>query len=118
MTHPADQLPIDFAAAAAERAQRGMEAAAGHADRVSAGWTDRALEALTTYANSAGGPFLVEEARAHAEAHGLPAPVEARAWGSVVRAAARGPTPRIRKVGYRAAASSNNSPKCLWEAAR
>lgn len=109
-------LPLDHDAAWT-RAEQGMEAAAGHADRVLKHWRHQALGALTIFANLHGKPFLIEEARRCAEANGLPPPPDARAWGSVTQAAARGPCPRIRKVGAAPAASSNLSLKVQWIAA-
>jgi hypothetical protein len=110
-------LPFDHDAAWT-RAEQSMEAAAGHADRVEAHWRHQALGALTMFASLHAQPFLIEEARAFAEANGLPQPPDARAWGSVTQAAARGENPRIRRIGYAAAASSNCSPKVLWIGAR
>lgn len=106
-----NQLALDLNAAM-ERADRGIESSGAHADRVEDGWRYQALALLTAFAREIGRSFVVEEARAYAEKHGLPDPPDARAYGSVVRLArAKG---RIRKVGYAPAASSNGSPKCLW----
>ena len=108
------QLDIDFTKAR-ERAEQGIESSGAHADAVESGWRFQALALVTAFANEIGRPFVVEEARAYAEKRGLPDPPDARAYGSVVRLArAKG---RIRKVGYAPTASSNGSPKCLWEKA-
>lgn len=104
--------------AAWQRAEQGMEAAASHADRVEAHWRHQALGVLRIFANQHHQPFLIEEARQWAHANGLPPPPDARAWGSVTQQAARGPNPVIHRVGFRAAASSNCSPKVLWIGAR
>lgn len=108
------QLPIDFTAAR-ERAEAGIESSGQHADDVEGGWRLQAMAMLTAFATQVGRAFVIEEAREWAAKHGLPAPPDARAYGSVVRLArSRG---RIRKVGYAPTASSNGSPKCLWQAA-
>ena len=110
-------LPLADHDAAWTRAEQGMEAAAGHADRLEANWRHQALGSLTIFANLIGRPFLIEEARAFAENNGLPPPPDGRAWGAVTQAAARGAVPRIRKVGAAPAASSNCSLKVQWIAA-
>lgn len=105
-------MAIDFTAAQ-ERAEVGIERSARHANRVESEWTGQALGMLTAFLRVHDGPFLMEEARSWAEAHGLPAPPDKRSWGSIARTAAA--KKRIRKVGAAAAASSNNSLKVLWE---
>lgn len=106
------QAVIDFEAAMAAR-DVGIERAVAHADAVESQWSGMALGMLVAFVNEAAGPFLIEEARAWAEAHELPPPPDARSWGAVTRRAAA--KRLIRKVGFRAAASSNCSPKVLWE---
>lgn len=105
-------IGIDFTAAL-ERRDQGVERAAGHANRIESEWTGQALGMLTAFAAQHTGPFLIEQARAYAEAHGLPDPPDARSWGSVARSAAA--KKRIRKVGAAPAASSNCSLKVQWE---
>lgn len=106
------QLAIDFTAAMQAR-DLGVQRAADHANRVESEWTGQAIGLLVAFAKDCGRPFLVEEARAYAEAKGLPQPPDARSWGAVIRRAAA--KRRVRKVGYGAAASSNCSPKIKWE---
>jgi hypothetical protein len=108
------QLPIDFTAAM-ERRDVGMARAVDHANAVESEWSGQAIGMLTAFAAEVGRPFLIEEARAWAEAHGLPTPPDARSWGAVTKRASA--KQRIRKVGFGAAASSNNSPKVKWEKA-
>ncbi len=101
-----------------QAAQSGMERAVEHADSVVPNWSERAMEALLEYARGwrdAWGDvgFLIEDVRAHATE--LPAPPDSRAWGAVVSKAAR--QGLIVKVGYAPAASSNCSPKTLWQRA-
>lgn len=96
-------------------AQRGMERAAGAAERKHTGWTDEALRHLESYAAQCVGSFLIEDLRDYAERHGLASPPDERAWGSVVRMASKAGS--IVSVGFARARSSNNSPKTLWRAA-
>ena len=105
------QTSIDFTAARDAR-ETGIERSGEHADREESGWRYQALALLVAFASEARRPFLIEEARAYAQAHGLPDPPTAKAWGAVARLAAS--KCRIEKAGYGPAASSNCSPKCLW----
>lgn len=107
----APQLAIDFDAAVAAR-ELGMQRSADHANEAESEWTGQALALLVAFALQVRRPFLVEEARAYAQANGLPPPPDARAWGSVVRRAAS--KKRIEKVGAAPAASSNCSLKVQW----
>jgi hypothetical protein len=106
------QLAIDFSKAMEAR-DLGIERAVDHANREESEWSGQALGLLVAFATDCGRPFLIEEARQYAESKKLPPPPDARAWGAVTRRAAA--KKRIRKVGFRAAASSNCSPKVLWE---
>lgn len=110
--HDDRTIGLDFTAAL-DRRDQGVERSAGHANRVESEWTGQALGMLTAFASQHGEPFLIEEARAWAEARGLPEPPDKRSWGAVARSAAA--KKRIRKVGFAAAASSNASPKVQWE---
>jgi hypothetical protein len=109
--HDNRTLALDFDAATAAR-DLGIQRAATRANKVESEWTGQALGMLTAFAAQAGGPFLIEQARAWAEAQGLPPPPDARSWGSVARTAAA--KRRIEKVGFAPAASSNCSPKVQW----
>jgi hypothetical protein len=76
-------------------------------------WQEAAYDRLRIFLILiAGAPFLSETFVLHAEAHGLAPPKDARAYGAIIRRAAR--RGQIVKVGYAPAASSNLSPKCLW----
>lgn len=96
------------------RRDTGINAAIEHADREIAEWSDRAVEFVRLFARAAVGvgEFLAENARHFAHARGLPDPPDGRAWGAVMRRARR--AGYIKNVGYRAARSSNLSPKVLW----
>lgn len=59
-----------------------------------------------------GDDFLAEHARSFAAGLQFEEPPDGRAWGAVLRDAAK--QGLIVKVGYRAARSSNLSPKVLW----
>ena len=107
-----NQLALNLAV---DRKQAGMQQAADHANAVESGWTDQALGMLTAYAAEVGRPFLIEEARAWAEQHGLPVIAQNKAWGPVAKTAER--KGRIRKCGAAPANSSNRSLKHLWERA-
>lgn len=112
------QHTIDFAAAAdAARARRdeGMQRAADNANAHDSEWTGQALGMLIAFAVEVNRPFLIEEAREWAEAHELPPPPTAKAWGPVTKTAER--KGRIRKCGAAPANSSNRSLKHLWEKA-
>ncbi len=106
------QLAIDFERAMDAR-ELGIQRSGDHADAVESGWRYQALALLVAFAKQQPGPFLIEQARAYAEANGLPPPPDARAWGSVVRLAAS--KRRIEKTGGAAAAASSNcSLNPLW----
>lgn len=107
------QAEIDFTAAQEAR-DAGIERSGAKADRQESGWRHQAMALLVAFAGEVRRPFLVEEARAWSEARGLPAAPDSRAWGSVVRLAKS--KRRIEKTGFAPAASSNCSPKCLWQA--
>jgi hypothetical protein len=87
-----------------------MARARDHAEADLPGWTETAAGWLRVYAESCGGTFLCEQARA--AAIGVPEPANAKAWGAaVVMAVKRG---WIVKAGYGPASSSNGSPKTLF----
>lgn len=98
--------------AATERAERGIQQSAEHANAREEGWTFQALGMLTVFAKEADGPFLIEQARAWAESNGLPVPPSEKAWGAVARMAMA--RRRIEKCGAAPANSSNRSLKHLW----
>jgi hypothetical protein len=78
-------------------------------------WVEEAMAQLKTFLAQRGdAPFLGEEARASAELAGLAEPADKRAWGGIFQKARR--LGMIERVGYRAALSSNSSPKVLWRA--
>lgn len=97
------------------RRDAGMAMAIDKADRDRAGWSDDALKAVRTFAaKNIGQHFLAETVRHWCESsHAVEAPKNERAWGAVMRRAAKEGC--VRKVGYAPSHSSNLSPKTLWE---
>lgn len=103
--------------AAALRAETGITSSAAHAEADALGWSDHAMALLGRYAQSPAGafgsaPFTMEQFRLWAYQHGLEPPAEERAFGAITRKALK--LGLIVKVGYAAAASSNNSPKATY----
>ena len=109
------QLTLELAQA---RADLGVERAARKADRVAAGWIERALREIGFFARGVpaeAAEFTIEEARAFAEALApRPEGVDGRVWGAITReACARGLIERV-PGKFKAAASSNGSPKAVY----
>ena len=98
---------------AAARRDFGIERAIDHADRTDVFWSDTAYAHVMEFCRVQKA-FLTEEARAFAESRGLNPPPDGRAWGAVMRRAAKNGL--IQRIGYKPAKSSNLSPKCLWGA--
>lgn len=96
---------------AKERRDRGIGSATNHAAAISPDWSARALQWVRLYAVTHE-LFLAEDVRAEAETDGFAVPPDARAWGGVMRRAAREGV--IESHGYAPASSSNLSPKVLW----
>lgn len=92
----------------------GMKRAGDHADRVSLEWRETAWQLLVMYLVGHREDFLAEQFVAWASPM-IVRPPDPRAWGCVLMMARRRGT--IVKVGYRPAATSNMSPKCLWRPA-
>lgn len=89
----------------------GMGRAVMRADKETGGWADLAYGKVVEFA-SRNREFLTEDLRACLDDY-FPHPQDGRAWGSVMRRAARNKI--IRRKGYAPARSSNLSPKPLWE---
>lgn len=102
-------------AAAVQRGQNGIDAAAAHAESIEPAWTRQAGELLLGYARKVGRGFLIEHARAWCYAQGLPQPPDERAWGAATQYAARQRPFHLQKTGgEERAASSNATEKPLW----
>lgn len=110
-----EQIPLALGRA---RGEQGIERAAEHAERVLPGWCDRAAEAVrqALQRTRMDDAFTIEQVRgAIATADLLPEdPPDGRAWGHVTRRAVKlGYVERL-PGQYRAAVSSNGSPKPLY----
>lgn len=79
--------PDLFAAGRAAR-DAGAGRATSHADSVTPGWSDRALVHVKDVAEKCK-VLTCELVRRHAEQRGFPPPPDGRAWGKVMRAAAK-----------------------------
>lgn len=110
-----EQLPLNFEQAAAKR-DDGIARAIDHAEAVDSSWPEDAFAALARYCETSTGPFLSEDMREAAHNSGLAAPPDRRAWGAIVKRAAR--EGLIVKAGAEPARSSNLGLKQLWESAR
>lgn len=96
---------------AAHRRDRGIASVAKHAQNDDPGWQDRAIGYVVRCA-ALHPNFMAEDAREMAELYGLAKPADKRAWGNVMRTAAR--RGLVRSCGYAPARSSHLSPKVLW----
>lgn len=110
-----EQLSINFEAARRAR-DAGIARVAESSEELTPGWQDRALDLLRRYAHAQVTPFLGEEFRLWAHAHGLEEPHDGRAFGPVFQRAVR--LGVIERAGYAPAASSNCSPKPTWRPCR
>ncbi len=107
-----DQLRLWHDAGVGLRRDTGIAAAVEHADRDIPDWSDQALTLVRFYAAASLREFMAEDVREWAYASGLPPPPDGRAWGAVMQRARW--FGYIKPAGYRAARSSNMSPKVLW----
>ena len=105
------QTILDFTAARGRR-DAGMASSLAHALSDCPTWAEQAFRLLVQYVSEHTHPFTIEHFRPWAYMHGLPRPVEERAFGGVTCKALKAGV--IVKVGYAPAASSNNSPKALY----
>ena len=110
------QTQMNFTAAKAAR-EKGHAAGDACARKAGSEWVEEALYLVGLYAASEFTPsFTIEQLREWMVPSVLRAPHDSRAWGTVTRqAVARGII--VRTGGYRAAVSSNGSPKPLYRKA-
>lgn len=96
---------------------RAAEAAANHAERVTPSWKTVAMVAFGEFLRSVGpgGTFVTPEAQAWCARWGLPGAPDARAFGSVVKNAAR--KGRIVDTGLRPRAGSHGREVAMWKVA-
>jgi len=89
------------------------ELAANKADRINIEWTSNAINYLVSFLKTINKPFLVEDVRNYSITYGLEPPPDGRAWGHVIKLAQKNNL--VETCGFRAANSSNGSPKVLWK---
>lgn len=98
----------------AELRDDGMDRAVKHADRVERTWSECAYTFLLEYARRCGS-FTAEDVRKDAEANGVTAPPDPRAWGGIMMRAARAnvivSTGRYTKAS---AVHAHCGPKAVW----
>lgn len=106
-----NQLDLLSFREAESRAQLGMQRAVDRADKESAGWSERAFNALLAYiANNES--FTAEEARAAIHNSGLALPPDGRAWGAVFKKAAS--LGWIERDGFAPRRCGNMTPTIVW----
>ncbi|WP_293371474.1 hypothetical protein [Nevskia sp.] len=91
---------------------RGILNAAIGAEHASPGWSIAAFEFLRDYARRHV-QFMAEDVIRLASVSDIPKPPDGRAFGSIIQRAVR--EGLIKKLGYAPAATSNLSPKCVWQ---
>lgn len=116
MTTQLEFPPVPMTRERAQAAKRGAiaaQACADAADRRDPHWSKMAYGAFVAYARiHAGQQFTTEDVRL-AAAKSVPPPPDGRAWGAIAMRAKREEI--VKAVGTRCVASSNNSPKTLWQ---
>jgi len=104
--------------AARDRSMNNATDKADNADKSDAScvrWSVTALSFFIDFAATAQGPFMTEDVRMAAEAVGLSAPPDRRAWGSIAMAAFRQKI--IKRIGYGPQQSKgcHCAPKTIWK---
>lgn len=92
-------------------AERGMNQAVDHANRVAPQWSTRAYDKLFEYA-WLGNDFMTEDVRLWAEETGLDMPPDNRSWGAVINRAVR--ENLIERVGYGNSKTGHMRPMPIW----
>ncbi len=105
------QTSFELERAALSR-DRGILNASIGAEIAVPGWSLEAFAFLKRFAEQHA-QFMAEDVVKAAAADHLPAPPDGRAFGGVIQRAVR--EGLIRKIGYAPAATSNLSPKCVWQ---
>ena len=105
----AQQRELDFTTpvmrTGEELRDKGMQRAHDHAEDVHESWGDKAYQFLLDHTTE--GEFMTEDIRKASEGI-IPEPPSLRAWGGIVRRAAKNGI--IKRVGYRSV--SNNKAHC------
>lgn len=94
----------------------GMEVSTSHADSVVDGWRYLATAALEAYLRAHEAPFLTQNLIIWARANALPDAPNEKAWGTVVRGAARQHIIEI--DSYTKEGTYNANMKPLWKATK
>lgn len=104
------QAEIQFGEALRDK---GIAQAEQHAEAEAPGWKAQAAAFFTAYLLYTL-EFQTEDVRAEAEKHGVPPPPDARAWGGIIREAAK--HSMITKEGYRESkfAIAHRNPRAVW----
>lgn len=113
MKYPTDKSTADMFGFYESKGHEMARLSSDRADRELGDWSIRAQNFLMQFAQSTPHGFLVEDARAYAELHGLESPPDSRAWGHIVKTAGR--QHLLVSDGYGIAKSSNGSPKVKWK---
>jgi hypothetical protein len=96
----------------------GIKRAVEHANKVAVNWSDRAHAHLLFFLlpKSRGAEFTCEQVREYAEAHGIDKPPDKRAWGHVMKRAAReGYAVKNGKYVEATDPKVHCSPAAVWE---
>ena len=105
-------IPFELSAASAAR-DAGMRQAIQHAEHLDEDWPDRAYQFVSRYARW-NEFFTVEELTAEARRLGYGSPTDDRAWGSIIRKAARCDV--IRRTGMtKPRLKGHASPGPVWQ---
>jgi len=96
---------------ARRRRDTGIGRSADHAHRVDPLWQERAVRVVALYARYHE-HFQAEDVRDVAETTSMPLPPDGRAWGAVMKRAAKEGI--VKADGYAPSNSSNKSPKVRW----
>jgi hypothetical protein len=113
---PATTTKTDCLRKARELRDDGISRAINHANHIDPTLGERALSYVQQIARSSGQRTVTSEyIRQYAEQNGLPFPPDKRAWGAVMRRAAK--AGYIRKVGWTTATDPkvHCNPVSLWE---
>lgn len=90
----------------------GIDKVCFHAENVNNGWNEKALQFIEKYPLN---KFMTEDIRDYAYQKGLERPPSERAWGGVMRKAAK--MGWIRCVGYQKVnnANAHRTPAAVWK---
>lgn len=108
------QQEIDFSPAENGK-QAGMLLAEDNANRKISGWSNSAMSYLVGFLSMRGNePFLAEDVREYAKAHGLEDAPSQRAWGGVMTRASRKGIIRSVGFGLTTNPAAHRTPATRW----